>query len=65
MRCTLVCVILLGSLLFISSVKAQENWVTNVSHPVEKYKKGLSGHHLAIAQSHGRYYKSEKGQWMW
>ncbi len=65
MRCTLVCVILLGSLLFISSVKAQENWVTNVSHPVEKYKNGLSGHHLAIAQSHGRYYKSEKGQWMW
>lgn len=65
MRCIFFYLILVVGFLFSPSIKAQTNWVTNISHPVKKYSEGLSGHHLAIAQSHGRYYKSEKGQWMW
>ncbi len=39
-------------------------WVTNVSCPYS-IKKGLSGRHLGICQSHGKYYDKSKGGWVW
>lgn len=45
-------------------VHKDESWVTNVSKPY-KIEKGLSGRHLAVGQSHGKYYKNEEGIWKW
>lgn len=39
-------------------------WVENASRPYE-IDKGLKGEHIALWQSHGRYFKNEKGEWMW
>lgn len=39
-------------------------WVTNLSRPYSAAL-GLEGNHIAVWQSHGRYYKEEKGEWMW
>lgn len=39
-------------------------WVRNVSLPYA-VSRGLSGRHLFIWPSHGRYYKNEKQQWVW
>lgn len=39
-------------------------WVENVSKPVT-FKKGLSGRHLTVWASHGRYYDNDKGVWKW
>ncbi|NDW11293.1 xanthan lyase [Bacteroides sp. 214] len=39
-------------------------WVTNTSRPY-KIKYGLAGHHIALWQSHGRYYQVDKGTWSW
>lgn len=41
-----------------------EPWVKNASLPV-KITSGLAGRHLALWQSHGRYYDREKGIWKW
>lgn len=41
-----------------------EPWVKNVSRSV-KTTEGLAGRHLALWQSHGRYYDQKKGQWQW
>lgn len=39
-------------------------WVTNTSRPFE-ITRGLQNRHLAVWQSHGRYYKNDKNQWVW
>lgn len=39
-------------------------WVTNDSRPY-KISHGLEGRHLAVWQSHGKYFKNERGQWVW
>lgn len=39
-------------------------WVKNLSKPYEAIS-GLEGRHIAIHQSHGKYFKNEKGEWMW
>ena len=39
-------------------------WVTNVSSPLSA-KKGLEGHHIAIWQSHGTYWKQDQQAWTW
>lgn len=39
-------------------------WAKNVSRP-NKITKGLSGRHIALWQSHGRYYDNDKGVWKW
>ncbi len=39
-------------------------WVKNLSRPNE-ITSGLEGRHIAVHQSHGKYYKNEKGTWMW
>ena len=39
-------------------------WVKNVSRPYTP-QHGLEGRHIALWQSHGRYYKAEKGEWCW
>ncbi len=39
-------------------------WVTPLSLPYS-VKNGLQGRHLAICQSHGRYYADAKQQWEW
>lgn len=39
-------------------------WVRNLSKPYEAIS-GLEGRHIAIHQSHGKYFKNEKGEWMW
>lgn len=41
-----------------------EPWVKNVSRPYTA-EQGLEGNHIALWQSHGRYYKSEKEDWYW
>lgn len=40
------------------------SWVTNVSRPYRALH-GLEGRHIALWQSHGRYYKTEKSDWYW
>ena len=37
-------------------------WVRNISRPYA-IKEGLEGQHLALWQSHGKYYKNAKGSW--
>ena len=39
-------------------------WVSNVSRPIE-ISRGLQNRHIALWQSHGRYYDREKGYWKW
>ncbi len=39
-------------------------WVTNISRPY-RATKGLEGTHLALWQSHGRYYKQSTQTWTW
>ena len=39
-------------------------WVNNVSRPNQP-KLGLQGRHIALWQSHGRYFNSFKGEYMW
>lgn len=41
-----------------------EPWVTNLSRP-NKVTAGLAGRHIALWQSHGRYYDKAKAQWKW
>lgn len=41
-----------------------EPWVQNISRPYTAGK-GLEGKHLAVWQSHGKYYKNDKGSWEW
>ncbi|MCQ2213187.1 MAG: xanthan lyase [Bacteroidaceae bacterium] len=42
----------------------QAPWVTNISRPY-RATKGLEGNHIALWQSHGRYYRHEKDDWYW
>ena len=39
-------------------------WVKNISRPFTA-SKGLEGRHIALWQSHGKYYKKDKGCWEW
>lgn len=39
-------------------------WVKNISRPYE-ISRGLQNRHIALWQSHGKYYKNEKGTWEW
>ena len=39
-------------------------WVKNLSRPYE-ISRGLQGRHIALWQSHGKYYKNDKGTWEW
>lgn len=39
-------------------------WVENLSRPNE-ISRGLRNRHIALWQSHGRYYKNDKGEWGW
>lgn len=39
-------------------------WVTNLSRPY-KIKDGLDGHHVALWQSHGKYYSYKLKKWEW
>ena len=39
-------------------------WVSNVSRPFG-IKRGLEGRHLAVTQSHGRYYSVKDSLWKW
>ena len=39
-------------------------WVKNISRPYTAAR-GLEGNHIALWQSHGRYYRMEKGEWQW
>ena len=41
-----------------------EPWVKNISKPYS-VGQGLAGRHLALWQSHGRFYKAEEGRWLW
>lgn len=39
-------------------------WVKNISRPYE-ISKGLQNRHIALWQSHGQYFKNDKGEWGW
>ncbi len=41
-----------------------EPWAKNISRPYTAIK-GLEGNHIALWQSHGRYYRQEKDDWYW
>ena len=41
-----------------------EQWVRNISRPYTA-SEGLDGNHIALWQSHGRYYKADKREWKW
>ena len=41
-----------------------EQWVKNISRPYTA-SEGLEGNHIALWQSHGRYYSKEKSEWRW
>ena len=41
-----------------------EPWVKNMSRPYAA-PQGLEGNHIALWQSHGRYYKTDKEDWYW
>jgi hypothetical protein len=45
-------------------VYKDEPWVENVSRPFE-ITDGLSNRHVAMWQSHGRYFKNERNRWEW
>ena len=42
----------------------EEPWVSNTSRPIE-ITRGLQNRHIALWQSHGRYFDREKGLWKW
>ena len=42
----------------------EESWTRNISRPYLATK-GLSGNHIAMAQSHGNYFKNEQWKWSW
>ncbi len=46
------------------SIEAQAPWTKNVSR-ANTIKSGLMGRHIALWQSHGRYYDKGKGYWKW
>lgn len=39
-------------------------WVKNISHPFN-VSRGLQNKHISIWQSHGKFFKNEKGDWRW
>lgn len=39
-------------------------WTQNISRPYSA-EKGLEGRHIALWQSHGKYYINKKGEWGW
>ncbi len=39
-------------------------WVKNMSRPYE-ISRGLDNRHIALWQSHGQYFKNDKGEWGW
>ena len=39
-------------------------WVRNISRPYEA-EEGLEGRHIALWQSHGKYFVNKKGEWGW
>lgn len=39
-------------------------WVKNISRPYE-VEEGLEGRHIALWQSHGKFYKNARGVWTW
>lgn len=41
-----------------------EPWVKNISKPF-KTSQGLQNRHIAVSQSHGRFYKNEENEWRW
>ena len=41
-----------------------EIWVKNISRPYTA-SGGLEGNHIALWQSHGRYYKTDRQEWRW
>lgn len=41
-----------------------DSWVKNISRPYIA-KEGLEGRHIALWQSHGKYYKQDKDSWEW
>lgn len=41
-----------------------EPWVKNASRPYE-ISKGLQNRHIALWQSHGKYFQNDKGEWGW
>ena len=46
-------------------LKAKGNpWVQNISRPYT-ISEGLEGRHIALWQSHGKYYKQERQEWVW
>lgn len=48
----------------LDNIHKGEPWVKNLSRPYAA-EKGLDGHHIALWQSHGRYYRAEKSDWYW
>ncbi len=48
----------------LGNMEKTEPWVKNISRPYTA-KEGLEGHHIALWQSHGRYYKADKDDWYW
>ena len=49
---------------FLRETYKGEPWVKNFSRPYTA-EKGLEGNHIALWQSHGRYYRLEKDDWYW
>lgn len=41
-----------------------EPWVKNISRPYE-VSRGLQNRHISLWQSHGKFFKNEKGDWRW
>lgn len=41
-----------------------EPWVKNTSRPYD-ISRGLDNRHIALWQSHGKYFSAEKGKWLW
>ena len=39
-------------------------WVTNISRPYQ-FTEGLQNKHIALWQSHGKYYKNDRNEWVW
>ena len=48
----------------VRNVYKGEQWVKNISRPYAATG-GLEGNHIALWQSHGRYYKADKHEWRW
>lgn len=48
----------------LSHAQAQQPWVTNISKPATA-EDGLTGKHIAVAPSHGRFYSIKRDRWEW